>query len=39
MVSADRIGVLENGDVTGMPDTYVRLAGSLSITVNDLLVG
>jgi len=39
MVSADRIGALENGDVAGMLNTYVRLAGSLSITLNDLLAG
>ena len=39
MVSADRISALENGDVAGMLDTYVRLAGSLSITLNDLLAG
>jgi hypothetical protein len=39
MVSADRISALENGDIAGMLDTYVRLAGSLSITLNDLLAG
>jgi transcriptional regulator with XRE-family HTH domain len=39
MVSADRISALENGDVAGMLDTYVRLAGSLSITLDDLLAG
>jgi transcriptional regulator with XRE-family HTH domain len=39
MVSASQIGNLENGKVAGMFDTYVRLAGSLSITLNDLLAG
>lgn len=39
MVSADRIGAAENGRVTAMLDTYVRLAGSLSVTLDDLLAG
>ncbi len=39
MVSPSRIGAIENGKVTAMLDTYVRLAGSLSITLNDLLAG
>lgn len=39
MVSADQIGAIENGNVVGTFDTYVRLAGSLSITLNDLLAG
>lgn len=39
MVSADRIGKLENGGVAGPLDVYVRLAGSLSVTLDDLLAG
>lgn len=39
MVSADRISKLENGSVVGPLDTYVRIAGSLSITLNDLFAG
>lgn len=39
MVSVDRIGKIENGRVTGKFDTYVRLAGSLSVPVHDLLAG
>jgi transcriptional regulator with XRE-family HTH domain len=39
MVSANRIGRLENGSVVGPLDIYVRLAGSLSVTLNDLLAG
>jgi transcriptional regulator with XRE-family HTH domain len=39
MVSADRIGKIENGRVTGKFDSYVRLAASLSVQVHDLLAG
>lgn len=39
MVSADRIGKIENGHVTGKFDSYVRLAGALSVPVHDLLAG
>lgn len=39
MVSAGRVGEAENGKVTAMLDTYVRLAGALSITLDDLLAG
>lgn len=38
-VSAGRIGLIENGKVLGMLDTYVRLAGALSLTLDDLLAG
>jgi transcriptional regulator with XRE-family HTH domain len=37
MVSADRIGKIENGHVNGKFDSYVRLAGALSVPVYDLL--
>ncbi len=39
MVSPDRIGVIENGQVNSLLDTHVRLAGSLSITLDDFLAG
>jgi len=39
MVSASRIGGIENGRVVAILDTYVRLAGALSVTVGDLLAG
>jgi hypothetical protein len=39
MVSTDRIGKIENGNVNGILDTYVRLAGALSLGLNDLLAG
>jgi transcriptional regulator with XRE-family HTH domain len=39
MVSTDRIGAAENGKVSAMLDTYVRLAGALSIPLGDLLAG
>jgi len=39
MVSHGRIGTFENGQVLGRLDTYVRLAGALSITLDDLLAG
>jgi transcriptional regulator with XRE-family HTH domain len=38
-VSAGQIGSIENGEVLGMLDTYVRLAGALSLTLDDLLAG
>jgi hypothetical protein len=38
-VSAGQIGSIEGGKVLGMLDTYVRLAGALSVTLNDLLAG
>jgi len=38
-VSAGQIGSIENGKVLGMLDTYVRLAGVLSLTLDDLLAG
>ncbi len=39
MVTPARIGAIENGKGVGMLDTYVRLAGSLSVTLDDLLAG
>lgn len=39
MVSPDRIGAIENGTVNSLLDTPVRLAGSLSVTLDDLLAG
>jgi transcriptional regulator with XRE-family HTH domain len=39
IVSAERISQIENGRVTGRFDIYVRLAGSLSVRVHDLLAG
>jgi transcriptional regulator with XRE-family HTH domain len=39
MVSIDRISKIERGDVVGPVDTYVRLAGSLSVTLGELLAG
>lgn len=39
MISVDRIGKIENGRVTGKFDSYVRLAGALSVPVHDLLAG
>jgi len=39
MVTIDRISKIERGDVVGPVDTYVRLAGSLSITLGELLAG
>jgi transcriptional regulator with XRE-family HTH domain len=38
-VSAGQIGSIESGKVLGRLDTYVRLAGALSITLDDLLAG
>ena len=39
MLSPGRVGEFESGKVVGILDTYVRLAGSLSITLDDLLAG
>jgi transcriptional regulator with XRE-family HTH domain len=39
MVSAGQIGSIENGKTNAMLDTYVRLAGALSISLDDLLAG
>ena len=39
MVSPNRIGAIESGTVNSLLDTHVRLAGSLSITLDDLLAG
>ena len=39
LLSVDRIGQIENGKVTGRFDSYVRLAGSLSVSLHDLLAG
>ena len=39
MVAIDRISKIEHGGVVGPVDTYVRLAGSLSITLDELLAG
>jgi len=38
-VSAGQIGSIESGKALGMLDTYVRLAGALSLTLDDLLAG
>ena len=39
MITPGRIVAIENGKAVGMLDTYVRLAGSLSVTLDDLLAG
>lgn len=39
MVSADRISKIEGGRVTGKFDSFVGLAGALSVPVHDLLAG
>ncbi len=39
LVSSDRISAIENGQVRALLDTYVRLASSLSVTLDDLLAG
>ena len=39
MISVDRISTIESGHVTGKFDSYVRLAGALSVPVHDLLAG
>lgn len=39
MVGIGRVGEFERGRVAAMLDTYVRLAGVLSVTLDDLLAG
>lgn len=39
MVCATRIGAIESGQSAAMLATYVKLAGSLGITLDDLLAG
>jgi transcriptional regulator with XRE-family HTH domain len=39
MVCATRIGAIENGQSAATLATYVRLAGSLRVTLDDLLAG
>ncbi|MBK5218689.1 MAG: helix-turn-helix transcriptional regulator [Thermoleophilia bacterium] len=39
LVFRGRIARIENGNVTAQLDTYVRLAGALSITLDELLAG
>jgi transcriptional regulator with XRE-family HTH domain len=39
MVSPGQIGAIELGRSAGQLDTWVRLAGALSVTLNDLLAG
>lgn len=39
LLSVDGIGKIENGRVRGRFDSYVRLAGSLSVSLHDLLAG
>ena len=39
LVSSVRISGIENGRVVGMLDSYVRLAGALGFTLDDLLAG
>jgi transcriptional regulator with XRE-family HTH domain len=39
MVCDTRISAIENGQVVALLDTYVRLAGSLGVTLDDLLAG
>lgn len=38
MVSVNIVGELENGKI-GLLDTYVRLAGAMSVSLNELLAG
>jgi transcriptional regulator with XRE-family HTH domain len=38
-VTSGRISEIENGRVVGMLDSYVRLAGALGVTLDDLLAG
>ncbi len=38
-LSRGRVGQIERGHVGGTLDTYVRLAGALGITLDDLLAG
>ncbi len=39
LVTVERISKLENGSVVGPLDSYVRLAGGLSVTLDELLAG
>jgi transcriptional regulator with XRE-family HTH domain len=39
MVSPGQIGKIEKGESIGMLDTWVRLAGALSVTLDELLAG
>ncbi|MFL5900067.1 MAG: helix-turn-helix domain-containing protein [Solirubrobacterales bacterium] len=39
MVAPERISAIETGKPSAMLDTYVRLAGALSVTLDDLLAG
>jgi transcriptional regulator with XRE-family HTH domain len=39
LVAVDRISKLENGSVVGPLDAYVRLAGGLLVTLDELLAG
>ncbi len=39
LVTVDRISKLENGSVVGPLDSYVPLAGGLSVTLDELLAG
>lgn len=39
LVFRGRIAKIEDGSVTAQLDTYVRLAGALSISLDDLLAG
>jgi transcriptional regulator with XRE-family HTH domain len=39
MISPDRIGKIENGLVAGRFESWVRLAGALSVPLHDLLAG
>ncbi len=38
-LSRGRVGQMERGQVGGALDTYVRLAGALGVTLDDLLAG
>jgi transcriptional regulator with XRE-family HTH domain len=39
MVSMGQVGSIETGKSVGMLDTWVRLAGALSLSLDDLLAG
>lgn len=39
LVFSGQIAKIENGKATSLLDTYVRLSGALSITLDDLLAG
>jgi transcriptional regulator with XRE-family HTH domain len=39
IVTPSQIGKIERGDTFGHFDTYIRLAGALSVSVHDLLAG